>query len=65
MDIPRVLMYTKMCHGPPGRSSPRSSYGMGQLNIARLDLLDLSRQKLTTKLSATGARIGGTVVITR
>jgi hypothetical protein len=30
IDIPRVLMNTKTCHGPPNRPSIRLSYGMGQ-----------------------------------
>jgi hypothetical protein len=54
MDIPWVLVHTKTCPGPPGRSPPGSSYEMGQLSQAR------QAQSKTTKsnseLSATGAR---------
>jgi hypothetical protein len=56
MDIPQVPMNIKTCHGSPGRFSPRSSYGMGQLNVATLGRPGLSRQKPTPELSAIGAR---------
>jgi hypothetical protein len=57
IDIPRVLMNTKTCHGPPNRPSTGSSYGMGQRDVARLGEPDLSRRRPTPVLSAMGAWI--------